>query len=340
MDKSGRLPSFKPPRDLTLSRGGVSRNRRTYTPNIPVPRGRSGSQGSASNNNSPAGVVSSGSTSQEPSTSSGNSPSTSFTDRRRNRGELVQSESIFGQGVGDPTLASRRLASASSSSSRGGGNRSSRGGGERRNYLGKAQLAEILKKREKVENEDDEDWMGGNFVEYSDDDEEDTINDISIPLSSYLHEERSRAGPSSSKAADAVLNAKLEANSFANIFHTTDKNEDKLLLIQLPSRLPVLDQSAAEASKSSSTNVEPTLESLAETIESLPEGPIGKIQILASGKSRFVMGENVFDLQHGASISFLQELASIDLEDNQIVNLGPITNKFILSPNLDVLLKL
>ena len=54
---------------------------------------------------------------------------------------------------------------------------------------------------------------------------------------------------------------------------------------------------------SAETPEEPKMK-LAEDINSLPEGYIGKVQILASGKARFMLGDNSFEIKPGIPVGF------------------------------------
>ncbi|XP_065213176.1 DNA-directed RNA polymerase III subunit RPC4 [Planococcus citri] len=72
------------------------------------------------------------------------------------------------------------------------------------------------------------------------------------------------------------------------------------------------------------------------TIHDLPEGQIGKLHIMKSGKLRLVLGECKFTLQQGVKVNFKEELAVVNVDPskkmNEIVNLGDVNNRIIMVP--------
>lgn len=114
----------------------------------------------------------------------------------------------------------------------------------------------------------------------------------------------------------------IDPTSFPHVLAAAP-SEGTLFLFQLPDQLPVLEQivESGDSSKTSGTRTErqssnnpanvkgqtkPESSKLAKDIRTLPEGKIGKIQILASGKARFVLGENIFEIESGKPVGFRQ----------------------------------
>ncbi|XP_072229723.1 DNA-directed RNA polymerase III subunit RPC4 isoform X2 [Leuresthes tenuis] len=77
-------------------------------------------------------------------------------------------------------------------------------------------------------------------------------------------------------------------------------------------------------------------------LSQFPEGFLGKLQIRKSGKIELKLGDIVMDVSEGAAFSFLQQLVSVHLSDGQSGNmmvLGNVHHKLVLSPNFQVLLR-
>lgn len=68
----------------------------------------------------------------------------------------------------------------------------------------------------------------------------------------------------------------------------------------------------------------------------LPEGQIGKLQVLKSNRLRLVLGECAFSLNRGVRVPFKEELAFVnanpETRTGEIVNLGDIKDKIIAVP--------
>ena len=138
-----------------------------------------------------------------------------------------------------------------------------------------------------------------------------------------------------------------------------------LLFVQLPDHLPgnvpVFNQAvkregifsgneAEESMDTSDTNGlnVPTKSSL----NSLPEGYLGKIQIRKSGKTQLIIGDNALDIDLGTQVGFLQDLVSINLPEkelNQTNNqkgtgdmtvLGHVRHRIVVSPDWERLFNL
>ncbi|KZC06134.1 DNA-directed RNA polymerase III subunit RPC4, partial [Dufourea novaeangliae] len=78
------------------------------------------------------------------------------------------------------------------------------------------------------------------------------------------------------------------------------------------------------------------------TLNSLKPGILGKLQILKSGKTRLVLGENNLIVDVGSHLSFRQDLmaAKVDTEtlNGDLINLGPVSNTLICSPDWESML--
>ena len=106
--------------------------------------------------------------------------------------------------------------------------------------------------------------------------------------------------------SENTANVSMDRNSFAHLYVKAPK-EGSIFFMQLPDKLPVLKSSASEeATEAKDTEPSNADKNLSKDISSFPEGYIGKIQILASGETRFVMGDNIFELAPGNPVGFLQ----------------------------------
>ncbi|CAL8114030.1 unnamed protein product [Orchesella dallaii] len=405
---SDRLPSFKGPRDLSLSsrgsggakpnlgggtsgaQAGQARPRRVFTPNIPPKRDR----GSAT-----AQSTSSRTSSQQANAT--NSPRGRGRGRGgprggarggKQRGELVQSESIFSDGVGDPTDAKRSSASQYRSGY-GMGSRyksATEGGSSRVSSLNRNTLNAVIKEEDAESNKK---IFGTDKYEPEEEEEVNPDNPnvpVILPLSSYIPEyfmeptalainppvplEPPTPVPSTSTSnepntvvplmkikeekldEDEITSVKqdtdtedtikrnerllstmqLESTAFASCFRSTPP-EGTLVFFQLPDELPVLEGSVRESVDQQSSSKNPA--QMVSDIDDLPEGFIGRLQIMSTGRTRFILGENAFDVDTGRPVGFRQDLYAVDADNATLTNLGPINNKFVITPDIEYLIE-
>nr|CAD7454378.1 unnamed protein product [Timema tahoe] len=130
-----------------------------------------------------------------------------------------------------------------------------------------------------------------------------------------------------------------------------ENKEPQLLLLQLPDCLPGLkpdDQAVRGPARPStvaktSTENPPEAEEMNCTLHTLPEGLLGKVQILKSGRVRILMGENVLYVEKGTDISFKQDLVAVDLDEGthggKMISLGPVKARLICSPDWENMLE-
>lgn len=148
---------------------------------------------------------------------------------------------------------------------------------------------------------------------------------------------------------DKVLkHIKKEDESKAEINdHFQDKKlpiaEDAFLLFQLPSRFPFekslddLNESIKKENCSTKFNEKDRNsqdEIISSSFKDVPEGHIGKLQIMKSGRMKFVFGSIDIAIEKGISESFA-EVASIPIKNNfegDLIFLGKICEKMVLKP--------
>lgn len=120
------------------------------------------------------------------------------------------------------------------------------------------------------------------------------------------------------------------------------------ILLQFPDCLPGLESTSDDGSKTNrpgemnqrETQSKPKTEFC--TLNSLKPGLLGKLQILQSGKARLLVGENSLIVDLGSHISFRQDLLAAKLDtaksEGDLINLGPVSNTLICSPDWESML--
>lgn len=104
-------------------------------------------------------------------------------------------------------------------------------------------------------------------------------------------------------------------------------NENELLLLQMPSCLSQM------VHKADATEDEKTAWATGHPMAGLPEGKIGQIHLMKSGRIFLQIGDHKFAIKPGASVSFQQKLISID--DGHLYELGPVNQRLLVVPDLD-----
>lgn len=73
------------------------------------------------------------------------------------------------------------------------------------------------------------------------------------------------------------------------------------------------------------------------SLPNVDEGLIGKVVRFRSGKTKFMLGDSIYNIERGVSSEFQQNVVIIDpsLEERStnIYNLGPIKTKYVCSPD-------
>ncbi|XP_034186141.1 RNA polymerase III subunit C53 [Osmia lignaria lignaria] len=127
-----------------------------------------------------------------------------------------------------------------------------------------------------------------------------------------------------------------------------ENKTNSYILMQFPDCLPGLMSSADDTrpNRSNTSNFEKENENKSETemctLNSLKPGILGKLQILKSGKTRLLLGENNLIVEVGSHLSFRQDLiaAKVDNEklSGDLINLGPVSSTLICSPDWESML--
>ncbi|XP_065347790.1 DNA-directed RNA polymerase III subunit RPC4 [Cloeon dipterum] len=108
-------------------------------------------------------------------------------------------------------------------------------------------------------------------------------------------------------------------------------------LIQLPDCLPGRVEMPSDSSQVSTTGTSKAKKSMPATLNDLPEGSIGYIEILQSGKARLKLGNHKMYMEMGAYSSIRQELVMVDVNTDEkrgnMCDLGQVNHRLICVPD-------
>ncbi|XP_014518856.1 uncharacterized protein LOC106776051 isoform X2 [Vigna radiata var. radiata] len=104
--------------------------------------------------------------------------------------------------------------------------------------------------------------------------------------------------------------------------------QHKMFLFQLPKNMPFNVGKEKE-------QIGTTGSGKARALEELPSGYMGKMQLYKSGAIKLKLGEALFDLSPGTKCGFAQDIVAVNIAQKQICNLGEISNKVVVVPDLD-----
>nr|XP_040031705.1 DNA-directed RNA polymerase III subunit RPC4 [Gasterosteus aculeatus aculeatus]XP_040031707.1 DNA-directed RNA polymerase III subunit RPC4 [Gasterosteus aculeatus aculeatus]XP_040031708.1 DNA-directed RNA polymerase III subunit RPC4 [Gasterosteus aculeatus aculeatus] len=274
--------------------------------------------------------------------------------RRRERPQIIQSHSIFEQGPADTV---RKTGWRGSTDLQDGAT---------------SPMCKLVKKerRDSEENDDEDEILNklqrDDFIDDPGLRNDAKLKPTQLPLCQTLSattmrpESRSTFKPSSQSR---TMLPKPEQPSVAELLQNLSlSGREELFFMQLPDSMPGRD-SAQKADTSLGSTVKkaakkegkpeekrPAHLQLQEAVakegcpvlSQLPEGFLGKLQIRKSGKVELKLGHIVMDVSEGAAFSFLQELVSVRLSDGrtgEMMVLGNVQHKLVLSPDFQVLLK-
>lgn len=353
-----RLPSLKPPRDLSLSSFGQGRlppglvqtkNKKVYIPNLNIHR------------NKPTGDI------QVKQENVKSKEKERFIGEERGRGRgrrgnFVQiSSGIFAEGLAPGTRNSRN--------SWGGGS-----GEKKDNILQRPRLKledEIKVNKEEEENtvkellRDDfiddpslepdfencpiklplKDWKVFNI----DQDDKQKIKqetEVKVKQEPGIYDEKQHIQPKEEKSCKMKMTIPEVVNSL--------RNQSQYMFLQLPNCMPGLkpetESSRLPVSKPvvavqnlTSTSENPECKPLNRCLLStLSPGLIGKLQILKSGQCRLQLGESKMWLELGTQVAFKQDLMSVELspttKTGNMITLGPVSTRMTVSPDWEAML--
>ncbi|XP_052126749.1 DNA-directed RNA polymerase III subunit RPC4 isoform X2 [Frankliniella occidentalis] len=334
-----RLPSFRQPRDLTLGSGsvgrggalglGVNKARKNYAPNLNVQRNKSKEEVKVK---------------EEPSKSRG--------ERGRGRGERGKGERGRGRGAANVI----QLSSGVFSEGIAAGRRATRGRQEDSNssYVPKPKLdlKQNYSTDSKEENERLRQLLQDDFV-----DDPDAVTDgikplqlPMIPMKKKGTQKSIKKEPGEEEESDFKPLSEDEGHIVfeRRVGDLLGSKKPEYILVQLPDCLPGLrpsvepdgaknvnGTSAAGAAVGASQTPQCTL-------STIPEGCIGKIQIMRSGRAHLKLGSVSMPITMGTQVGFKQDLISINLDDyektGKMINLGQVRARVVVTPDWETLL--
>jgi len=105
--------------------------------------------------------------------------------------------------------------------------------------------------------------------------------------------------------------------------------------MQLPAILPDLADPLEEVQRD---NEDAATAGAGASITRFPDGKLGKLKIYKSGKVRMELGGLQFCVDQGCETSFQQDLACVCPLAREIISLGPIRNRAVLTPDIKSML--
>ncbi|XP_059483496.1 DNA-directed RNA polymerase III subunit RPC4 [Neocloeon triangulifer] len=313
----GKLESFRTPRDLTL---GVKQKRK-FEPTLPKKGKAKTSPVKAS---TPVSSPSRESKSKEP-------PAKKARKRPpKDRVAFIQTEgSVFGQGQAERQFKVKDHYVCSSAAS------SSKKTEVSRPILKKEELIEV--QEEYAEAAEDEVVLKMKRADFLDNPEAKASWGDSKPLliqQKVVTKVEIKADPDAEEDVSPTSCAEPENQTVSGVLGRTNE----LFLIQFPDCLPGRVEKQEEISEEpSSSGTSKTKKSIPATLSDLPEGLLGYIEILKSGKARLKMGNHSMCLEMAASSNIRQEIISVDVngEDRSgsMCDLGQVNDRLVCVPD-------
>ncbi|XP_027110528.1 uncharacterized protein [Coffea arabica] len=146
------------------------------------------------------------------------------------------------------------------------------------------------------------------------------------------------SGPGStgtSEHASASMNHKHRAGSSrpgGSVAPTTAKGKE------IPGSFPMVsgDAKGKEMVNSSVSSVG-TNKNVC-SLEELPPGFMGKILVFKSGAVKLKLGDMLYDVSPGSNCAFAQDIVAINTSDKHCCNLGEVSKRAVVTPDIDHLL--
>ncbi|CAJ1934297.1 unnamed protein product [Sphenostylis stenocarpa] len=120
-------------------------------------------------------------------------------------------------------------------------------------------------------------------------------------------------------------------NSAAELELLEQSEQPKMFLFQLPKYMPFNEKSNKGKEEIGAS----TVSGKAGALEELPRGYMGKMQVYKSGAVKLKLGETVFDVSPGTDCKFAQDVVAVNNAQKNICNLGEISKKVVIVPDLD-----
>ncbi|XP_037084207.1 uncharacterized protein LOC119104585 [Pollicipes pollicipes] len=184
-------------------------------------------------------------------------------------------------------------------------------------------------------------------IKYEPDDEEDNVH-------AFMSRQLRIADQKSDSEVKVAAAARSQRPTDASVSAMLQESRRDLIFFQFPDCLPVLTSNdgdekqkskkappatsgGTDGSQSEAKAADPELV----TFRDLPEGQVGRLQLLKSGRARLLLGQHVLHLEPGTQVKFLQEAASVsvgaDGSRGQLALLGGLSHRVVCSPAWETL---
>ncbi|XP_029159188.1 DNA-directed RNA polymerase III subunit RPC4 [Nylanderia fulva] len=325
-----RLTSYRLPRDLTLG-GNIKpeKSKKVYIPNVNVQRNKKKEEVTPVKIDTP-----------KPKDRDFGRGRIRENNRRGrgDKGNTIQSDGIWSDGIFKPPTVSRKS-----------GGSSSRTGTEK--ILERSKLNKSIKKSE--EEDKLKNILGDDFTDDGTNTDE-WIDPILLPRvekEEYNDEEIDKK-PIILENGE-VLNIKGETLSEikkeVTIHQIIENKTNPYVLMQFPDCWQDMELSKEESKPKGPNDSNSFNENEAKTkiehcaLNSLKSGLLGKVEILKSGKARLCLGEKYFSIDINIQQDFQQELLAAKVNTvsltGDLVNLGPVNSQLFCSPDLESMLE-
>ncbi|KAI9340793.1 RNA polymerase III RPC4-domain-containing protein [Zopfochytrium polystomum] len=117
-----------------------------------------------------------------------------------------------------------------------------------------------------------------------------------------------------------------------------DAHVRQLLYFQLPSDLPEFEVVPTEDIGIPVKEDPDAPSSRPSLVNKGPEGLVGKLQLFRSGRMKIVFGSIALDVTPAPTTTCIQEVVSVDKARQRACVLGPVSKRYLCTPNIDDLL--
>ncbi|PHT30874.1 hypothetical protein CQW23_27211 [Capsicum baccatum] len=113
--------------------------------------------------------------------------------------------------------------------------------------------------------------------------------------------------------------------------------EEKMFFVQLPPAMPMLKQSVKTEGSEMAPSSRPS-KAKASSLNELPAGFMGKMLVYKSGAVKLKLGETLYNVSPGMDCSFAQDVVAVNTEEKYCSNIGELTKRVIITPDVDSIL--
>ncbi|KAK7401167.1 hypothetical protein VNO78_12487 [Psophocarpus tetragonolobus] len=138
------------------------------------------------------------------------------------------------------------------------------------------------------------------------------------------------------KAATNLEYDENTVNPAAELGLLEKSEQQRMLFFQFPTTLPLNKQSNKGKEQISTSIVSGESTKLrGNALEELSSGHMGKMLVYKSGAIKLKLGETLFDVSPGSNCMFSQDIVAVNTAKKQCCNLGELSNRVVVVPDLD-----